>query len=105
MSILGIPNPRNVILLALSQGFFMSVQSMGIATTPLAGHALLGVDKSLATFPLFLVRGGVMLTTIPASLLMARMGRRGGVSVGALCGVASGLISVFAIYQQSFALL
>jgi MFS family permease len=105
MSILGIPNPRNVILLALSQGFFMSVQSMGIATTPLAGHALLGVDKSLATFPLFLVHGGVMLTTIPASLLMARIGRRGGFSVGALCGVASGLISVFAIYQQSFALL
>ena len=81
----------------------MSVQSMGIATTPLAGHALLGVDKTLATLPLFLVHGGVMLTTIPASLLMARIGRRGGFSVGALCGVASGLISVFAIYQQSFA--
>jgi len=105
MSFLGIPNPRNVTLLAFSQGFFMSVQSMAIATTPLAGHALLGVDKTLATFPLFLNHAGVMLTTIPASFLMAKIGRRGGFSVGALCGVASGSISVAAIYMQSFWLL
>ena len=105
MSFLSIPNPRNVTLLALSQGFFMSVQSMAIATTPLAGHALLGVDKTLATLPLFLNHAGVMLTTVPASLLMAWIGRRGGFSVGAMCGVISGLISVFAIYMQSFALL
>lgn len=105
MSFLSIPNPRNVTLLAFSQGFFMSVQSMAIATTPLAGYALLGVDKTLATFPLFLNHAGVMLTTIPASFLMARIGRRGGFSAGAMCGVASGLISLTAIYMQSFALL
>lgn len=105
MSFLGIPNPRNVALLAICQGFFMSVQSMAIATTPLAGYALLGVDKSLATFPLFLNHAGVMLTTIPASFLMAWIGRRGGFSVGALCGVAAGVISVVAIYLQSFFLL
>lgn len=105
MSFLGIPNPRNVALLAICQGFFMSVQSMAIATTPLAGHALLGVDKTLATFPLFLNHAGVMMTTIPASFLMAWIGRRGGFTVGALCGVAAGVISVVAIYQQSFVLL
>lgn len=105
MSFLGIPNPRNVTLLAFSQGFFMSVQSMAIATTPLAGYALLGVDKTLATFPLFLNHAGVMMTTIPASFLMAWIGRRGGFSVGAVCGILSGVISVAAIYLQSFALL
>jgi len=102
---LGIPSPRNVALLAISQGFFMCVQSMAIATTPLAGYALLGVDKTLATFPLFLNHAGVMLTTVPASFLMAWIGRRGGFTVGALCGVTSGLISVIAIYLQSFSLL
>ncbi len=105
MSIFGIPNPRNVGLLALAQGFFMSVQSMAIATTPLAGYTLLDVDKTLSTLPISLVHFSIMLTTVPASLLMGRIGRRGGFTVGALCGVISGLVSLSAIYFQSFVLL
>ena len=96
---------RSVVLLALAQAFFMCVQTMAIATTPLAGYALLGIDKSLATLPLVLVHVGIMITTIPASLLMARIGRRGGFTVGALIGILSGLISLVAIYQQHFGLL
>jgi MFS family permease len=96
---------RNVALLALSQAFSQSVQTMAIATTPLAGHALLGVDKTLATLPLFLNHAGLMLSTVPASLLMARIGRRGGFSIGALLAIVSGLLSTIAIYQQSFWLL
>jgi MFS family permease len=46
-----------------------------------------------------------MCTTIPASLLMARIGRRAGFSIGALIGIVSGAISLAAIYRQSFALL
>ena len=95
----------NVALLALCQALMMSLQSMGIATTPLAGYALLGTDKSLATLPLVLVHVGLMATTIPASLLMGRIGRRGGFSVGALAGVVAGLVSTAAIFQQSFLLL
>ena len=99
------PIARNITLLALSQAFFMSVQTMGIATTPLATYAILGADKSLATVPIFLVHFGIMISTFPASFLMARIGRRGGFTVGGLAGVASGLISVVGIYQQSFWLL
>jgi len=93
---------RNVALLALCQALFMCVMTMAIATTPLAGHALLGVNKTLATLPLVLTHLGIMLTTIPASLLMAKIGRRAGFSIGALLSVASGIISIAAIYQQSF---
>jgi MFS family permease len=96
---------HNVPVLALCQALFMSVQTIGIATTPLAAYALLGTDKSLATFPIFLVHAGVMLTTIPASFLMGRIGRRGGFSVGAVTGIASGIISTIAIFIQSFPLL
>lgn len=96
---------RNVALLAVCQGFFMSVQSMSAATTPLAAHALLGVDKTLATFPIFLMQLGIMATTVPASFLMARIGRRGGFTVGTLIGAVSGIISVTAIYNRSFELL
>jgi len=96
------PTRRNVILLALGQALFMCVQTMGIATTPLAAHAMLGADKSLATLPLVLVHVGIMATTIPASFLMARIGRRGGFSLGATLGIVSGTISVWAIYEQNF---
>jgi MFS family permease len=105
-----LPDPRrkrrNIALLALAQALFMSVQSMATATTPLAGYQLLGADeKWLATFPLFLVHLGLMTTTVPASLLMGRIGRRGGFSIGAVSGIASGLLGCFAMWKQSFQLL
>ncbi len=99
------PSRRNVFLLAICQGIFMSLQSMAAATTPLAAYMLLGVDKTMATFPIFLMQLGIMLTTIPASLLMARVGRRAGFTVGALSGLVSGGVSVAAIYTRSFELL
>ena len=100
------PQRRNVGVLALAQALFMSVQAMGIAATPLAGHMLLGPDdKWLATAPIFLVHLGIMGTTIPASLLMAVIGRRAGFSIGALIGVLSGTVACLAIYRQSFPLL
>jgi MFS family permease len=99
------PVRRNVMLLALCQALFMSVQAMSIATTPLAGYMLLGEDKSLATLPIFLTHAGIMLATIPASLLMERLGRRTGFSLGALFGIGSGVVSVLAIYQSNFKLL
>lgn len=103
---LAVPQRRNVTVLALAQALFMSVQGMGIATTPLAAYMLLGADeKWLATVPIFLVHLGIMGTTIPASLLMAAIGRRAGFSVGALLGVAAGLLACFALYERSFPLL
>ncbi len=96
---------RNVAVLALAQGLFMTTQSMGIATTPLAGYSLLGADKSLATLPIFLNHAGIMLTTIPASLLMGRIGRRAGFTLGALLAIVFGLLAAYAIYIQSFVVL
>ena len=100
------PQRRNVALLALAQALFMSVQGMGIAATPLAAYALLGVgEKWLATVPIFLVHLAIMGTTIPASLLMGAIGRRAGFSLGAFLGVACGLVGCVALYRQSFPLM
>ena len=96
---------RNVLLLAVAQALFMCTQSMGIATTPLAGHSLLGVDKSLATLPIFLNHAGIMLTTIPASLLMGRIGRRAGFTIGAVLAIVFGLLAAYAVVIRSFELL
>jgi MFS family permease len=100
------PTSANVALLALAQALFMSVQAMGAATTPIAAHALLDADaRWLATFPVFLVQLGIMGTTVPASLLMAVIGRRAGFSLGAVLGVLCGLTGVVALHRRSFALL
>ena len=104
--ILADPQRRNIAVLALAQALFMSVQGMGIAATPLAAYMLLGPDdKWLATAPVFLVHLSIMGTTIPASLLMGAIGRRAGFSIGALLGMAFGIVGCLALYRQSFPLL
>src|SRR5690242_855057 len=98
-----IPRRRNVAVLALSQALFMSVQGMGSATTPLAAYMLLGSEeKWMATVPVFLSHLGIMASTIPASLLMAAIGRRAGFSVGAMLGIVFGGAGCLALYLQSF---
>jgi MFS family permease len=105
-AILSNPVRRNVALLAVCQAIFMSVQTMGITTTPIAAYMILDANqKAFATVPIFLVHAGIMATTIPASFLMARIGRRGGFTIGALTGILSGIVSAAAIYWQSFGLL
>ena len=100
------PQRHNVTVLALAQALFMSVQGMGIAATPLAAYMLLGADeKWLATVPIFLVHLSIMGTTIPASLLMAAIGRRAGFSLGAILGVAAGVVGYMAMYERSFPLI
>ena len=116
------PLRRNISILALSQALFQSVQGMAIATTPLAALSILGADadlvsspqfswlgltrdSQLATIPIFLAHLGLMTTTLPASLLMARVGRRAGFTVGGITGIISGLISLIGIFQQNLALI
>jgi MFS family permease len=97
---------RNVALLGLAQALFMSVQAMGISATPLAAYMLLAeTEKWLATMPIFLVHLAIMGTTVPASLLMARVGRRAGFSLGAGAGALAGLSGTLALFRQSFPLL
>lgn len=93
---------RNVLILAACQALAMTGASLLITTAALIGQ-MLATDKSLATLPLGLQFVATMLTTIPASLLMKRVGRRVGFTVGALVGASGGTISSFAILSGSFA--
>lgn len=95
----------NVAVLATTQVLFQCTQIMSITTTPLAGLAMLGGDTPYATVPVFLTHLGLMSVTLPAALLMGRVGRKAGFSVGALLGIAGGLTSFLAIWYQMFALL
>jgi MFS family permease len=49
-----------------------------------------------------LITVGAAVVTVFAAFLMARLGRRIGFTLGALCGAAGGLVSVWAIFHGDF---
>jgi MFS family permease len=92
----------NVLILALCQALYLSASSIQVALSGLVG-VMLAPDRLLATLPFSLITVMTASTTIPASFLMARLGRRAGFVLGALLGGSGGAISTFAIFHQSFA--
>jgi MFS family permease len=95
---------RNVLLLALCQALAMMGTNIQFLTASLVGDMLLVNHKALATLPISLQMTGAMLATIPASLLMARIGRRLGFTLGAIFGAIGAATSTAAIFAGSFPL-
>jgi MFS family permease len=93
----------NVLVLALCQAAASTSITVMATVSALAGYAL-ATDKALATLPIGLQQLAVMATTVPASLLMRRIGRRAGFTVGALAGIAGGLLQAHAVFDSQFAL-
>ncbi len=79
----------------------MSSTSLMITVSALVGFAL-AEDKSLATLPLSLQFLGLMLTSIPASMIMGRWGRRAGFILGSLIGLCGAVIAVWSILNHHF---
>ncbi len=92
---------RNVLVLAACQMLFGASRSLLIATAPLVAYAIAS-NKALATLPTSLVIVGTALTTIPASLLMRRVGRRLGFLAGTVIAAAGGAVCAFAAMRADF---
>jgi MFS family permease len=95
---------KNVALLSACQGLLLTNNSILIATNGLAGYALAN-DKAFATLPVTAYIVGAALTTMPASLLMRRLGRRVGFALGAVFGIVGALICAYAAFAHDFWLL
>jgi MFS family permease len=95
---------KNVALLSACQGLLLTNNSILIATNGLAGYALAS-DKAFATLPVTAYIIGAALTTMPASLLMRRLGRRAGFALGAVFGIVGALICAYAAFAHHFWLL
>ena len=89
--------------LVLCQALAMTSITMLFTVAALIG-AELATDKSLATLPVALLQVAVMLTTIPASLLMQRVGRRAGFGLGTAIGMLGAGLGVLAVMLKSFPL-
>lgn len=92
---------KNVWLLSINQALMITGNTLLVATAGLVGLALAD-DKSLATFPMAMQFLATMLTTIPASLLMQRYGRRPGFMLGAVFGIAGAITAAWAISNGNF---
>ena len=93
-----------MLLLTLTQATSSTSLTLIATVGSLAGYAL-ATNKALATLPSTMAVIGTALSTIPASLLMKRVGRRVGFVVGALCATVGGLISAVAVARGYFLLL
>ncbi len=94
----GLPS---VAVLAVCQALGMSCLALSITVTALVGSGL-APTPALATLPLALQFVATAATTIPASLLMGRYGRRAGFTLGSLLGIAGGVVSCLAVFQADF---
>jgi MFS family permease len=79
--------------------------SSGLTVTVILGGIVaadIAPRPSLATVPISIAIVATALTTIPASLLMRRIGRRAGFIFGASIGLVGGLVAAQAVVHASF---
>lgn len=93
-----------VLVLATSQALFQTVSALVMTIGALAGAQVTSAPQ-LATAPVAALFLGTVVGTIPAARFMARAGRKPGVVLGALLGVAGGLMAAWGVYSQSLFLL
>ena len=95
------PVRRNVLLLAVCQAVSNTGSSMLAAVAALVGYSLAD-DKSFATLPLAFQWTATMATTIPAAQFMRAVGRRAGLSLGAVIFMAGGALGAWSIWIANF---
>ena len=92
---------KNVVILALCQGLYITGQSLLFILAGLVG-ANLAEEKALSTLPISGIIIAMTLTTIPASLLMKHIGRRFGFMTRATFAIIGALIASYGIYHSNF---
>ena len=79
----------------------LSSMSLILTVSALVGYEL-AADKSLATLPIAVIFIAVMFTSIPAAMLMERIGRKRGFMLATGFGMGGGFVAALAIMQQNF---
>lgn len=90
-----------IIGLAFCQAMMMSGASLMVTVSALVGDTL-AADPSYATLPIFAQFVSMMLSTVPASLLMARFGRKPAFLMAACAGICAGGLAFYAIATHWF---
>lgn len=94
---------HNAIILACAQALGGANPSIVVSLGGLVGEAL-APAQGYATVPVSLLQLGLASGTIPAALVMRRLGRRHGYLIGATIGMVSGAVAASGIAVSSFTL-
>ncbi|CAM3209295.1 MFS transporter [Vibrio neptunius] len=92
---------KNVWILSLCQALLMTGNILLISVIGLVGQQI-APSESMITLPVALQFLGLMVATIPASLIMGKFGRRKGFSLGNLVGIAGATVATYALYSEQF---
>ncbi|WP_298725197.1 MFS transporter [uncultured Ferrovibrio sp.] len=92
---------RNALILSVCMALANSAVTLQVTLGGLVGHILVE-DKALATLPVTFVVGGTALATIPASMLMRRIGRKLGFMIGCLVAILGSSIAASGVYYANF---
>ncbi|TVP47636.1 MAG: MFS transporter [Halomonas sp.] len=95
--------PVTVLLLSLCQALLITGNVLLIAVSPLIG-ASLAPSASWSTAPVATQWLGLMCATIPASLIMAKLGRKRGFVLGNVVGLIGAVAAVQALIGEHFGL-
>lgn len=93
---------RNVGILTVAQAILGTAGPIAFGMGGLAGHHLLGADKSLATAPLTGFNIGVAIGAIAVAWVSSRLGRRTAFMTGATMTTIGGLVAAIALFRSSF---
>jgi MFS family permease len=95
---------RQVLLLAAAQALVQTASALVITIGGLAAVQTTGA-RDLATAPIASMFLGTVATIVPASIWMARSGRRPGFIAGALLGALGGAVAAVGVYSGSLVVL
>lgn len=92
---------RNLLVLFGCQVFFVSGTVVLVTIGGIVGYEL-APSPSLATLPVALMVVGTALMTVPAALIMQKLGRKGGFFVGIALACVGALLAQHAVAQQLY---
>ena len=87
---------KNVFLLSMCQALLTTGNVLLVSVVALIGQSLTA-HPNLATFPVASQFLGLMAATIPASLIMKRVGRKNGFYLGNCVGVTGAAVCIYEI--------
>ena len=93
---------RTALIFASTMAIVGSAAPIAISMGALAGHYLLGTDKSLASAPVTGFNVGVALGALPAAAILRGAGQRRGFMLGTLMTALGGATATFALFQANF---
>lgn len=93
--------PLTVYLLSMCNAYLFVGASMLITVTALIGFEL-APDKRLTTLPLALQFFAMMCTSLPASFIMGKFGRKMGFLLASSIGVIGAAVAIFSILNGNF---